>query len=287
MKRRAAWWWIDRWRKSTAYTDMPLEQQGAYRNLLDELWLRDGVLPNDDRILAKVCGDALAWSKVRDAVMARFYLTSEGWRNSTHDEVVAGSKFFKSQSDKGKRGAEARWGQHKEDGPANGPAISPANSRGNSPADGQTMAFRTPSPYSVLRTPSPDPTDDSVGTIVVGDEPTADDGSNAYVTAVLRLYLQLPGTRERATAKDRLTAARLYRDGYSIDCVRAGLLTATARRELRNREQPLPPIGSLAYFLDAIKEARASPPEPGYVEHLAGKIHDRLKGAMEESDVEA
>ena len=42
---RAAWWWIDRWRKSTAYTDMTAEEQGVYRNLLDELWLRDGVLP--------------------------------------------------------------------------------------------------------------------------------------------------------------------------------------------------------------------------------------------------
>jgi hypothetical protein len=41
---RAAWWWVDRWRKSTAYTDMTAEQQGVYRNLLDELWLRGGVL---------------------------------------------------------------------------------------------------------------------------------------------------------------------------------------------------------------------------------------------------
>src|SRR5512139_1137583 len=85
---RAAWWWIDRWRKSTAYTDLTLEEQGAYRNLLDELWLRGGLLPNDERILAKICGDALAWSRVRPAVLARFELTSDGWRNTTHDQVA-------------------------------------------------------------------------------------------------------------------------------------------------------------------------------------------------------
>src|SRR2546422_11657227 len=98
-KRRAAWWWIDRWRKSTAYTDMTLAQQGAYRNLLDELWLRDGLLPDDDRILAKVSGSAVEWPSVRSSVMQRFYRTTNGWRHETHDEVVRGSAdFHKSQS---------------------------------------------------------------------------------------------------------------------------------------------------------------------------------------------
>lgn len=89
---RAAWWWIDRWRKSTAYTDMTLAEQGAYRNLLDELWLRDGVLPDNERTLARACGDPLAWSDVRDAVLAKFTKTPEGWRNDTHDAVMKESK---------------------------------------------------------------------------------------------------------------------------------------------------------------------------------------------------
>jgi uncharacterized protein YdaU (DUF1376 family) len=87
----ALWWWIDRWRKSTAYNDMTLEEQGAYRNLLDEAQLRGGALPNDERILAKVCGDALAWKRVRGTVMARFELTEGGWRNKTLDEVRSAS----------------------------------------------------------------------------------------------------------------------------------------------------------------------------------------------------
>jgi len=85
---RALYWWIDRWLKSTAYTDMTLEQQGAYRNLLDAATLRGGALPDDDRILAKACGDALAWAGIKDVVLARFYKTSKGWRNKTLDQVL-------------------------------------------------------------------------------------------------------------------------------------------------------------------------------------------------------
>lgn len=92
MRSNALWWWIDRWRKSTAFTDMTLEAQGAYRNLLDEATLRGGALPNDDRILAKACGDATAWRRLRDVVMARFDLRDDGWHHETLDEVLHQSK---------------------------------------------------------------------------------------------------------------------------------------------------------------------------------------------------
>lgn len=86
------WWWIDRWRKSTAYMDMTLEEQGAYRNLLDEAALRGGPLPTDERVLAKASGDALRWPEVRDVVLARFRATADGWRNDTLYSVLAESR---------------------------------------------------------------------------------------------------------------------------------------------------------------------------------------------------
>ncbi len=91
MRLTALWWWIDRWRKSSAFMDMTLEEQGAYRNLLDEAHLRGGPLPLDERILAKACGDALAWPKVRTAVLARFEKQADGWHNTTLEEVLAQS----------------------------------------------------------------------------------------------------------------------------------------------------------------------------------------------------
>lgn len=88
----ALWWWIDRWRKSSAFMDMTLEQQGAYRNLLDEAALRGGPLPNDERILAKACGDQKAWRRVAVVVMKRFELREDGWHNPTLDAILRESK---------------------------------------------------------------------------------------------------------------------------------------------------------------------------------------------------
>jgi uncharacterized protein YdaU (DUF1376 family) len=88
MRLTALWWWIDRWRKSTAYTDMTLEEQGAYRNLLDEAHLRGGYLPDDERILARACGDVLAWKRVRRNVLKKFSKTSRGLHNETLAAVM-------------------------------------------------------------------------------------------------------------------------------------------------------------------------------------------------------
>lgn len=85
---RGLYWWVDRWRKSTAYTDMTLEEQGAYRNLLDEATLRNGRLPTNEKILAKACGDATSWKRVRKTVLKKFIRTADFWHNPTLDAVL-------------------------------------------------------------------------------------------------------------------------------------------------------------------------------------------------------
>ncbi len=110
MKNTGLFWWIDRWRKSSAFMDMTLEQQGAYRNLLDEAHLRGGALPNDERILAKACGDALAWTRVQTVVMARFKLHPDGWRNETLDRIIAKTaQLSEERSRAGQSGNRKRW----------------------------------------------------------------------------------------------------------------------------------------------------------------------------------
>ena len=82
-------WWIDRWRQSTAYTDMTAEEQGLYRNLCDEVWLRDDhVIPNDPRVLARVSGDAEAWERCGEKVLRWMKLTPAGWTQVTALEVI-------------------------------------------------------------------------------------------------------------------------------------------------------------------------------------------------------
>lgn len=119
MKLRGLIWWVDRWRQSSAYVDMTLEEQGAYRNLLDEAHMRGGALPLDDRILAKACGDAMRWRFIRKNVLKRFEKRADGWHNATLDAVL-------KQSLRRARKQQAYYMRHKN---GNG------NSAGNKPGN--------------------------------------------------------------------------------------------------------------------------------------------------------
>jgi len=141
MQLHALWWWIDRWRKSTAYIDMTLEQQGAYRNLLDEAALRGGPLPNDETVLAKACGDPRRWRKVRAIIMPHFHLTKDGWRHTTLDEVL---KESERRAEKQRRWRRARGNDRGNEG---GNDI--GNAAGN--GGGNNLGSPSPSPSPVVQ----------------------------------------------------------------------------------------------------------------------------------------
>lgn len=95
-----------------------------------------------------------------------------------------------------------------------------------------------------------------------------------YLQAVLKEYVWLPGTPHKASRQDRRLAASLYEQAVPLAVVRAALLLAAARRALRSHHLcPLPPIRTLHYFLPVIEEVLATPPDPGYLDYLAGKLH--------------
>jgi len=125
--------------------DMTLEEQGAYRNLLDEAHLRGGPIPNDERILAKACGDALAWPRVRKTVLARFTIGDDGLRNETMDEVYARTMELKQE-----RSFAGHLGGLKS-GEARRKAKEQAKAEANHEANGQAKT-NSPSP-----SPSPSP----------------------------------------------------------------------------------------------------------------------------------
>jgi len=146
MRLTGLWWWIDRWRKSTAYTDMTLEEQGAYRNLLDEATLRGGPIPNDERVLAKASGDAKRWARVRRAVLARFTLTHDGWRNETLDSVLAQS--LRRATNQANYRNRLRAG-------SNGAANAADNGRDNRTDNNRHNKAASPDPDPDLRTRNP------------------------------------------------------------------------------------------------------------------------------------
>ncbi len=152
MKPTGLFWWIDRWRKSSAYMDMTLAEQGAYRNLLDEAHLRGGPLPNDERILAKACGDALAWPTVRDVVMARFTLSADGWRNETMDEVYARTMALSAERSEAGRIGGLRSAEARRQAKVQANIASKTSSNGNSPSPSPS-----PSPDTVSVSTKKDP----------------------------------------------------------------------------------------------------------------------------------
>ena len=135
---RAAWWWIDRWRQSTAYTDMTAEEQGLYRNLLDEVWLRDDcIIPDDERILARVSGDPEAWERCGPKVLLWMKKVPGGWTHVTALEVIGQSL----------RRAEKQKRYRERSGNADG------NGSGNKP--GSPSPSPSPSPEQVGRKEQP------------------------------------------------------------------------------------------------------------------------------------
>jgi uncharacterized protein YdaU (DUF1376 family) len=109
---RAAWWWIDRWRKSTAFLSMTVEEQGIYRNLLDGMWLFEGAIP-DASLFAISGANATAWERSWPTVQKWFRLTDKGWVNDTALEVMKKTKHVQSvRGVAGKAGARARWQAH-------------------------------------------------------------------------------------------------------------------------------------------------------------------------------
>ena len=137
----ASWWWIDRWRKSTAYTDMTAEEQGLYRNLLDEVWLRDDyIIPDDPRILAKASGDHEAWSRSGAVVLRHMKRVKGGWTNETALEVIG-------QSERRKRNQQA-YRDRKRGASDNAPDNGADNASGNDPDNKPASPSPSPSPIS-------------------------------------------------------------------------------------------------------------------------------------------
>ena len=147
---RAAWWWIDRWRRSTAYTDMTAEERGVYRELLDEVWQRPNhIIPDDPLVFARLAGGADVWARCSPKVLRWMQREAGGWTNATAMDVIKQSQEFRDrQAAKGRtRAAQAarEGGRFTSRKPA-------GNQPEHQPEHQPETSLPSPSP-----SPSPDP----------------------------------------------------------------------------------------------------------------------------------
>ena len=95
----------------------------------------------------------------------------------------------------------------------------------------------------------------------------------AYVNAVVRNYVRLPGAPLRASRGDRQFARVLYEQRVPLRAVYAAFVLAIARREIRSPSLPrLPLIRTLRFFQGAIDEILETRPDHAYIDYLAAKI---------------
>lgn len=108
---------------------------------------------------------------------------------------------------------------------------------------------------------------------------------NAFVRAVLDLYLGLPDSAARRPSRnDRLLAGQLFDRGIPFEVVTAALHLAAVRRSLQtDTAARLQPVRSLHYFLPLIAEINSSAPDPDYLRYIHRRftqLLDRLPGQI-------
>jgi len=100
---------------------------------------------------------------------------------------------------------------------------------------------------------------------------------NAFVRAVLDLYLDLPHSAARRPSRnDRRLAEQLFDRSVALQIVRAAMLLAIARRSQRPTDAPpLTPIRSLYYFTPVIDELLTST-DPTFIDHINFRLQHLL-----------
>ncbi len=99
-------------------------------------------------------------------------------------------------------------------------------------------------------------------TVAAGDpSASADSARRSYVKTLLALYAQTPGVLGRVRRADREFARQLFEQRIPLYAVENAFIVGAARRARHNAfSTPLPPIRSLLYFKELIREMLKRPP---------------------------
>lgn len=107
--------YIGDWESGTRHLDC--EQDGAYGRLVRHYW-KNGPLPDDDAMLARIVGMGTAhWRRVRPVLIGFFVIRDGRWfQKRVDEELIKWGKRREKAIEKAKTAAEKRW---KKDAPSN------------------------------------------------------------------------------------------------------------------------------------------------------------------------
>lgn len=122
------------------------DENSAYHDIRDHIWIAGGALPDDDNLLARLTRCTLEeWLRIRGKLMAFFKISHGLWRHvELSQQKHNATKTHQDLSEAGRKGADKRWKDKKK--LKNRAAISEANeeaiSQANAQANGLSMAIQ-------------------------------------------------------------------------------------------------------------------------------------------------
>lgn len=247
----------DAWFGSVPVETMPPDVEGTYIRLLARQWLAVS-LPADPALLRRLTKlDEKEWKAAWPLLEPHFPLTEDGTarQNPTlHALHIEREEFLKESSEKGKRGAEKRWGK---DAPATAEPLrrpSKRDSRGNAPV----MPEPLPQPsrkhgHPIAQAmPDPMPNDDSGSGSVSGTERT---------TTAVAVVVPPNGTATTATAASEAVLAQFENP----------LHREAAAGYIRAAQHPTAVIAHLDGMISGLSAPGMQPVSP---ERLGEALHD-------------
>ena len=103
----------------------------------------------------------------------------------------------------------------------------------------------------------------------------------AYLAALIRLYLDLPGAPRRASRSDWAVATNLYHRGVPLHTLAHVFRLATLRRQWPS--SPLETVHSLACYRRVLEQLTPDALDPGYVDYIRYK-YQTIFGPTAQSD---
>lgn len=191
--------WTDAYLADTKH--LTTIEHGTYMLLLIAMWRGGGVLPNDDKRLARFAGlHANQWARVKGTIM-EFMRVSDDGLTITQGRLADELQYVRDHSKRQSKNARSRWRnvqdpptavqQHPSD-PYNSPSAKPLENQGSDDATASVWQCQTDAP-----TPTPTPTIIDMSETGVSDassEPKKPRAKNAYTPEYEALWKAYPST---------------------------------------------------------------------------------------------
>jgi uncharacterized protein YdaU (DUF1376 family) len=114
----AEWFWIDRWRGSTAWS-LPIDARGLYREMLTAAWSRGAALPNDHIQIQRLIGVTPAeWRRGWPVICQYWRVDGALLVNDTQREVYAEAMArFEKATARASKGGQVAAARRRARGP--------------------------------------------------------------------------------------------------------------------------------------------------------------------------